>query len=146
MRALLRYLFASGLLVALAWGTFGLEVGGRSIFGHLRTLNSKRFDSVMAQVKADLERRLASEAVDEEAPPKKKTKKTKRAKTTAPPAKPQAQQDGQVARLRATASRVEPKRAPRPRATRTTGVDERISAEDHKALDDLLSARVQRLR
>ncbi len=127
----------TGVLVALAWGVFGVEVGGKSVFGHARALTQKDFDSVLAEMKAELERRMDDEGHE---PPAKRReakakKKAKKEKTSA--------RDARVERLGAAAERVRPskkRRAP----SRRTKIDERISAKDHKALDDLLSARVQR--
>jgi hypothetical protein len=167
MGALFKYLVVCGALVGLAWLSFGVEMGGRTLYGHARSLRSADdLDNVVARLKRDLagrmvrweaEREAMKAELERDAPAPKKTSP---ARPTAPAALPPPtpkEAKAQVQRverlklaaeaLRATAPKSEP--APRPKSApppKKTYVDGQLSADEEKALDDLLTARVQRLQ
>jgi hypothetical protein len=58
VRTVLRYLLVSGLVVALAWGVFVVRVGGRTLYGHTRTLGDTDVGNAWTRLKSGLDERL----------------------------------------------------------------------------------------
>lgn len=148
MRTLLRYLLWTSLVVGVAYGLFVHRFNGRTAFGHLRASSASTFEEVIAKIRSDI-----GESFGEKKPPPKKiaVKKPAPAPQAAPalPAAPPPkltpkEQERRVERLKkaaATVSAAPKKGAP----TKRTRVDERIPARSEKAVDALLTSRVNAL-
>lgn len=153
VRALLRYLLISGVVVGVACGLFVVRIGDRSLFGHLRSMTGGEVGTVIERIKADLDDRLEDlrEANSARPQPKKpaakaalakadKAEKKKSAKPAAPsPSKPALSDDEkkanerQVAMLREAADAA---RKMKPVGSKKTRVDEQMSSKQLDALID----------
>jgi hypothetical protein len=150
VRALIRYLLITGILVGLAWGCFALPIRGRTVFGHIRALGESRMSTVLARIKADLDARIARRELEhrpKEVPPPKKTPELhpSEAKKRAEPPRvskhesdERARQDQAMARLEAARGQLSDAA---PHAVPRTHVDERIPAGSERAVSELVRRR-----
>ncbi len=143
MRTILRYLLIWGTLVLTVWLVFGYQIGNRSIYSHLLMLREGPVTNILGQFRSEFESSKRLKPVQ--------TAKVK-AKPTAPSAKMARRiQDRRVKKLKMAAKKanlVQKRKRPSPTVNRTekTKIDDRISTEDEKALDELLTARLDRLK
>lgn len=152
MKTILRYLIFSATLVAIAWAVFTVKVGNRSIYSHLRSFNSDTTGQLLTDFRKEFEakqKKLEKRSSAKKRSPKpksasKETRQTKRQELRVKKLQLAAQKAKLLTKLpkkEKTAKKPTPRRAPA--KTRT---DNRISVDDEKALDELLSARLDRLQ
>jgi len=145
VKTILRYLLISGSLVLTVWLMFGLQIQERSIYSHLRTLRADKAQNLLGQIRAEFESKSQSE------PSKKQRTAVKKKPKSIKPKKTERQvQDLRVKKLKLAAKKVSrpvaQKIAEKAKTPGKTKVDVRISKKDEKALDDLLTARLDRLK
>ena len=152
MKTILRYLIFSGTLVAITWAVFTVKVGNRSIYSHLRNFNSSQTDTLLSDFRREFEAQQkmlknVTEKVKSEPTPTPKIKESRQAQ----------RQELRVKKLQLAAKKAtlltklpkkekQVKKSTKPRETAKTRTDNRISIDDEKALDELLSARLDRLK
>jgi hypothetical protein len=133
VRALLRYLSITGILVALAWGCFAVPIHGRTLFGHVRSLGDSKVETLLGRIKADLDERILRREAEKR---EYEHRKVSVAKLEPPPPvapvahrarKPEAVENARPAVVR-------------PGAPRRTHIDERIPAHAEKTIDALVTA------
>ncbi len=90
VRTVLRYLLVSGLVVALAWGVFVVRVGGRTLYGHTRTLGDTDVGNAWTRLKSGLDERL--EELNGATAEERKKNQVSKARAAAQ-AKPKAKKD-----------------------------------------------------
>ena len=152
VKTILRYLIFSGTLVAITWAVFTVKVGKRSIYSHLRNFNSSQTDTLLSDFRREFEAQQemlknVTAKVKSETKPEPKIKESRKAK----------RQELRVKKLQLAARKATlltklpkkekaAKKATRPQEPAKTRTDNRISMDDEKALDELLSARLDRLK
>jgi hypothetical protein len=157
VKTIVQYLVISSLLLASVWILFGLEVNNRSIYSHFRKFGQEPSASLIQQFRRELDLNARPEPV------KSKIQRVKRREKA--PSRPVFVQDQRVAKLKAAARKAKAQRNARqdtkrsaqlsarlaksqapPVRPRVTRIDDRILAKDEKALDALLTARLDRLK
>ena len=141
VKTILRYLLICGSLVLTVWLTFGLQINKRSIYSHLMSLRDKPATDLIGQIRSEFESRTQKKT-------EPKAKVTSKAKLDSKE-KARKVQDLRVKKLKIAANKVKsakPKPKKKSKPKKKTKVDSGISVEDEKALDDLLTARLDRLK
>ncbi|MEE2901322.1 MAG: hypothetical protein VYC39_03295 [Myxococcota bacterium] len=152
VKTILRYLIFSGALVAITWAVFTVKVGNRSVYSHLRNFNSSQTDTLLSDFRREFEAQQkmlknVTEKVKSETKPKTKSKELRQAKRQELRVKKLQLAAKKATLLTKLPKKVKPvKKATKPREPAKTRTDNRISIDDEKALDELLSARLDRLK
>lgn len=142
MRTLGRYLIVCGAILGLTWAAVSVELGGRTVYGHLRSGGVKSlFGGISRSIGSgwtSMKTRWSSWRSGDSAP----TRKHPFDGVDAPKAKSQNQR--QVALLRDAEKKATPKKtAPNKTAPKKkTRVDERLSRQQKSKLDEIVAARV----
>lgn len=143
-----RYLLVSGVVLGLAVAAFVVRIEGRTAYGHLRQLSQGRFESVLAEIHAGLDDRLQQfREIVERSSEKKAAPKKKKAPVKAAPAPTEKRREAGVERLRQAAEKSGSKTTqatPALATKKSTRVDDKVSPDEERALERLLTTRVSR--
>lgn len=127
------------------WLVFGFQVSNRSIYSHLRNLRAAEAGNLLGQIRKEFESN-SSVSTTKKKPTRVKSKSASPLKKTTE----RQVQDLRVKKLRIAAKKAQATQRKKAAKTKPqsakTKVDKRISVKDEKALDDLLTARLDRLK
>lgn len=119
VRALLRYLLITGLLMLLAFGLFAVPFRGRTLFGHLRATSGEDVQQILAEMRDELDARKKADQ-----------------------AEPTKTSEARVADLRSKSAKVSFHGKSAQSSEKKTKIDENVSGREKRALDQLLTSRL----